>query len=201
MKKTYLVEEIIRKTYELEGTNLKIQDEIERIMSDSANIEKDPDYYSYEAKEIGFDDEVQNYLDSFTPKWAREDLEQALGNRGIPPTEENLKKFMELNYRMDGFREIMIQEWFERMDDLIYYDKDKYSLDIKKWKIDDMIVEIRLVDEFKDYYELYTLEDIKGDDAFAIYVDGDMKWNYATYDHAKQIIEGIGYGRKMEVLK
>ena len=199
MKKTYIVEEVIRKTYELEGTELEIQDEIERIMSDSVNIEKDPDYYSYEAKEIGFDDEVQNYLDSFTPKWAREDLEQALGNRGIPPTEENLKKFMELNHHMDGFREIMIQEWFERIDDLVYYDKDKYNLSIKKWKIDNMVVEISLMDD----WDSSELEEIINDgwEAFEIRVDGEAKWNSLEYDHAKEIVDAMGYGRKVEVLK
>ena len=199
MKKTYLVEEICSKTYELEGTELEIQDEIERIMSDSEEVERDPDYYEYTAKEIGFDDEVQDYLDSFTPKWTREDLEQVLANKGIAPTEENLKRFMELNPVMEGIKGCFIEDWFERMSYRV--DEGKYNMAIDKWKIDDMIVEIRLVDEFKDYYELYTLEDIKGDDAFEIWIDGKAKWNHVCYDNARDIIDGIGYGRKMEVLK
>ena len=99
MKKTYFVEEITSKTFELEGTEAEIQEQIDEIMSDPENIGKDC-FYSYEATEIGsFEDEVQEYLDSFTPSYSKEDLEQVLRNAGIPPTEKNLRKFMELNHR------------------------------------------------------------------------------------------------------
>lgn len=199
MKKTYIVEEICRKTYELEGTELEIQDEIERIMSDSANIKKDPDYYCYTAKEAvtDFEEEVQMYLDNFTPRYSIDDLKQVLGDGGVPPTEENLRRFMEANPRMDAICGLLTEDWYERMSYLV--DEGKYDMAIDKWKIDNMTVEIRLDNEdCWDYSELDSLKNLH--DAFEIWIDGEMKWNCLYYDNAREIIEGIGYGRKVEVL-
>ena len=198
MKKTYFVEEICSKTYELEGTELEIQDEIERIMSDSKEVEREPDYYEYTAKEIGFDDEVQDYLDSFTPRYTKEDLEQVLRNAGIPPTEKNLRKFMELNPQMSGvmgFMECLIDDWYCRMDALVMTaNKSDYEIAVKKWKMDDMIVEIRIGDD-------YLGEELdRFSEAYEVYVDGDMKWNYLTLGNAKDLCSAIALGRKVEVL-
>lgn len=198
MKKTYFVEEITSKTFELEGTEAEIQEQIDEIMSDPENMGKDC-FYSYEATEIGsFEDEVQEYLDSFTPSYSKEDLEQVLRNAGIPPTEKNLRKFMELNPQMSGvmgFMECLIDDWYCRMNGLVMAaNKSDYEIAVKKWKMDDMIVEIRIGDD-------YLCEELdRFSEAYEVYVDGDMKWNYITLDNAKDICSAIGIGRKVEVL-
>ena len=72
--------------------------------------------------------------------------------------------------------------------------KSDYEIAVKKWKMDDMIVEIRIGDD-------YLGEELDGySEAYEVYVDGDMKWNYITLGNAKDICSAIGIGRKVEVL-
>ena len=74
-----------------------------------------------------FNKKVQEYIDSFTPKWCKEDLIAVLEDVGVEGTDENLAKFMEENSSMRGFRECLIEDWFERMRWLV--DKEIYKED------------------------------------------------------------------------
>lgn len=66
-----------------------------------------------------FDKQVNKYLKGFMPTLCKEDLISALEQQNIPGTDENIKRFIEINNDIGYFASLLYEDWLERISWLI----------------------------------------------------------------------------------
>lgn len=66
-----------------------------------------------------FDKQVNEYLKGSMPTLCKEDLISVLEQQNIPGTDENIKRFIEINNDMGYFASLLYEDWLERISCLI----------------------------------------------------------------------------------
>lgn len=185
MIKKYLMREIVETEMTFGGTEEEIQEKAQQC------IEYNKSLHQLGAYNIELIDDIDQYMEQMNVRWKREDLEDFLEENDIPPTEKNLKKYMEINPRLNYDCSYGWNELCSRFDSVDFEDSNLVNKYIVKNP--DFTIEVREMWEDGE-----IVKDDEGGIQYEIRIDGSPYSNYIGEEEMEATVAVLLFKRDYE---